>query len=138
RVVADHAAERAVLMRRWVRAERQAMPSGVGPQGVQYHARLYLRGTVCGVDRENPVQVLREVEHHGRIARLPGQTRAGAAAHDRRVVSRRDAKRRFDIGFVTGDDHADGNVAVVGGVAGIEGARPTIETDLARHDTSEI
>ena len=36
-----------------------------------------------------------------------------------------------DVGFVEGDDEADGDVAVVGGVGGVEGAGGVVEADFA-------
>ena len=48
------------------------------------------------------------------------------------------AKGVDDIVCVSGNDHADGDLAVVGGVGGVEGAAAVIEPDLAPNLASQL
>src|SRR5438876_789408 len=78
-VVADHAAERAVVVRGGVGAEGELV-LGLGgfAQVVEDQTRLDAREPPLGVDLDDLVQVLGEVDDHGDVAALAGETCAAA------------------------------------------------------------
>ena len=86
-VVADHAAQRAVIVGGGVRAEGEVVRLGRVAQGRRARSPAApARGRSRGVDLQHAVQVLREVDHHGDVAALAGQAGAAAARQDRRAV----------------------------------------------------
>ena len=131
RVVADHAAQRAAAVRGRIGPERQLVHLGGVPQRVEDDARLHAREPALGIDLEDPVHVLREIEHHGDVAALAGEAGAGAARQDRRVERAARRHRRDHIVRVAGDDEADRDLAVVGAVGRVERAAAAVEADLA-------
>ena len=77
-VVAEHAAERAVAVRRGVGGEVQALLVGGVAQIVQHAARLNDAELLVGVDAEDAVHVFGEVHDDGDVTALAAE--AGAAA----------------------------------------------------------
>ncbi len=67
-VVAEHAAQRVVVVCRRVGAEGEMMRLRRLPQDIEHAARLDARPAAPEVDLEHIVQVLREVDHDGRVA----------------------------------------------------------------------
>src|SRR5436853_120789 len=65
RVVADHAAQRAVTMGGWVRRKGEVVHLGSVSEIVQDGAGLHPRTLGVGVDLQHLVHVLREVEDDG-------------------------------------------------------------------------
>ena len=132
RVVAEHAAERAVGVRGRVRPEGQSVLLARGvAQVVEDAARLHARDAALGVDLEDVVEVLREVDQHRRVAALAGEARAPAAQDDRRPVLAADAVDLDELVHVARDDDADRRHPVVRGVGRVEGAAAGVEADLA-------
>src|SRR5207248_9059914 len=106
-VVAEHPAERAVRVRGRIRPEGEAMPLGRdAAQVVEDAARLYARDAAAGVDLEDVVEVLREVDQHRRVAALAGEARAAAAEDDRRPVLAADAVDLDELVQVAREDDA--------------------------------
>jgi len=64
RVVSNHAAERAMVVRCRIGSERQIVLSGLFSQGVEYATGLNCGEFVLGIDLEHVVHVLRCVKHH--------------------------------------------------------------------------
>jgi len=85
-VVADHAAEGAVVVRRRFGAELQTVLGELRVEHVQDDARLHPAGPRCRVDREHPIAVLGEVDDHCGVGALPCQTGATAAGQHRGIV----------------------------------------------------
>ncbi len=84
------------------------------------------------------VHVFAEIENDGDVATLAGETGARAARQDGRSVfaARRDGGDY--VGVIARDDEADGNVAVVRGVGGVEGAGAGVEADFAAHGAPQL
>ena len=61
---------------------------------VEHDARLHPRESIAGIELEDPVHVLREVEHDRDVAALAGEARAGAAREHRRAVLPAQLRRR--------------------------------------------
>ncbi len=137
-VVADHAADGAA-----------AVGGGVGREGegeffcgvadaVEDDAGLDVDGAGVGVDGAHVVHVLREVEDDGDVAALAGERGAGSAGEDGGVEGAADGDGGDDVGFVAWDDDADGDVAVVGAVGGVEGVGGGVEADFAADVGAEL
>ena len=94
RVVGHHAADGGAAGRRHVRGEAQVVLAERRVQLVEHDARLDARPLLVGIDLEDPVQVLRGVEHDARSDRLAGLRRAAASRRDRHAVPRRESRRR--------------------------------------------
>ena len=85
RVVADHPAERAAAVRRRIGREREVVHFCGITDAIEDDARLHASDLRCGVERDDAVQVLREVHDHRDVAALAGEARARAARQDRRA-----------------------------------------------------
>src|SRR4051794_21312504 len=116
RVVAEHAAEGAVPVRRGGRAEVQALLLRLVAQPVQHAAGPHPADLAPGIDPEYLVDVLAEVDDDGDVTALPRQAGAAAAAEDRRAEAPRRLDRRDDVVHVARHDDAYGRLAVVGAV----------------------
>jgi hypothetical protein len=86
RVVADHAADSAVLVRRRIGSERQSIMGRRSAQRIERRAWLDARAPTIGIDFEDAVHVFRKVEYDARVAALAGQTRPAASTENRRTV----------------------------------------------------
>ena len=133
-VVADHSADGAVSVGGGIGAESQAVLFRLVAQIVEDDARLDPGVSLRRIELADAVHVLREIEHHGDVAALPGQGRASAAGQDRRAELARQCHGGHDVVGVAGQNDADGDLPVIGGIGGVERARAVIEahfpTDL--------
>jgi hypothetical protein len=137
-IVADHAAERAVCVRRRIGPERQPVPLGGVPQIVEDGSGLYACAAAPGVDLQHAVHVFREIEADGDIAALARQAGAAATAeHGRPIVSacRQRALHVFDV---AGNDDADRRLPVIGPVGRVQRAAAAIEPDFSFHRAAQI
>ena len=137
-VIADHPAKIAVLMRGRIRTKRQVVLIGTIAQVVQRHSRLHPRILFLRIDLQNLVQVLGEINHNGNIAALPGKACAAAPGQNRRAIF---AGQRHRLNYILDcfrNDHADGHLAVVGAVRGIECAAAVVETHLAIYVLAQL
>ena len=138
RIVADHAAERVVRMRRRVRRERQVMRLGGVAQVVEHDARLDARELALGIELDDAVQVLGEVDDDRDVAALAGEARAAAARQHRHVTARARGDRRDDIVDALRHDDADRHLPVVRRVGRIQGAAAVVEAHLARDRAAKL
>src|SRR6185437_2006324 len=102
-------------------------------QIVEDDAWLDARQLTIRVNFQHAVEVLRAVEHDRSVTTLPGEAGSPTAIEQRRAVLVADGDRRQHIVRRARDDDADGRLAVVRGVGGVEGARAVIEAHLACH-----
>src|SRR5207245_6198077 len=114
RVVADHAAERAVGVCGRIRREGQMMPFGCFSQPVEHEARLHASPPEIRIERDQVPHVLRVVEDHCDVAALTGEARPAAAWQDRYAVIAADRDGLYDILSLARQDDADRYLAVVG------------------------
>jgi hypothetical protein len=133
-VVADHAAEGAAGVGCGVGGEGEVVELGSVAETVEHDAGLHLDRALDGVDGRHAVHVFGEVEDDRGVAALPGERRSGPAGEEGGVELAAEVDGGDDVGFVAGDDEADGNLAVVGRVGGVEGAGGGIEADFAADD----
>ena len=87
--------------------------SAAAAQRVEHDAGLHAREPALRIELEDPVHVLREIEHDRDVAALAGEARAGAARQHRRAELAADRDGRRDVVGVAGHDEADRNLAVV-------------------------
>ena len=71
------------------------------------------------------------VEDDGYVGALAGQAGSSAAGQDGGACGTTGGKRGLNVGCIAGQDHADGELAVVGGIGGVEGAGAEVELDVA-------
>ena len=111
---------------------------GARAKRVENDAGLHARDALLDVELENPVHVLREVEHDRDVAALAGEARARAAREDRRVE--RSARRhgRTHIVVVPRNDDADRHLAVVRGIGRVQRAAAAVEADFAAHGPPKL
>ena len=107
------------------------------PQRIENDPRLNPREFPGGVQLENPVHRLGEIQHDGDVAALSGQTRPGAARQDGRVELAARGDSRNYVFCITRDDEADRNLTVVGPIRRVETAAAAIESDLASYRARE-
>src|SRR5207244_1666026 len=143
RVGADHPAERAVLVRRRVGTEGQAVPPlRLLAEVVEHHARLHARQAPFGIDLDDAVQVLRAIDDDRDIRALAGEARTAAARQHGAVVLAAHRNGRLDVLDRPGEDDADRNVAVVraGGRVqhAVAGAEPDFALDLRAQRLCEL
>ena len=84
-----------------------------------------------GIDFENPRHVFGKIEDDGDVAALSGERRAGAAAEQRSAELAAECDRGLNIVGIAREHDADGNLAVVRAVGGVESAGAAVETDFA-------
>ena len=82
------------------------------------------------------VHVARVVEDHGHVDALAGEAGARAARQHGGSGGAAGGQRGFHVGGIAGKDDADGKLAVVRGVGGVESARAEIEANFAAQDLS--
>ncbi len=128
RVVAEHSAQRAAIVGRRIRPEGQAVQFGGGAEVVEDHARLDAGGPPVRIHLHDAVEMAGDVHHHGSVRRLACQARPAAAKSDRSVVFAADSDDLYQVVCVERPDHSDGELAVVGGVGGVE--RPVAGPEL--------
>ena len=131
RVVADHAAQRVVAVRRWIGRERQVMPLGGVAQRIEHDARLDARFLALCIERHDAVQVLRHIDDDGGVAALAAQARSAAARKQRRAVLAARGHRRDHGIDRSRDDDADRRLPIVRCVGRVERTAARVEAHFA-------
>ena len=137
-VVADHASERAAVVRCRIRREGEVVLLGGVAEMVEDHAGLNAGKLAGGIDFEDLREVLGEVHHHGGVAALAGERRASTAGKNGSTVFAAGGERRDDIVVAARDDDTDGDLAIAGAVGGVEGAAAGVEADFAGDARTQI
>ncbi len=137
-VVADHAADGAAAVGGGVGGESEGEFFRGVADAVEDDAGLDVNGAGLGIDGAHAVHVLREVEDDGEVAALAGEGGAGSAGEDGGVDGAAGGDGGDDVGFIAGDDDADGDVAVVGAVGGVEGFGGGVEAHFAADGGAEL
>src|SRR5207247_5138473 len=107
-------------------------------QVVEYGPRLDAAAAALRVHLQDAVQVLRGVDHHRHVAALSGQAGAAATRQHGRAVPAADGHGLDDLVDRARDHYADRDLAVVGGVRGVEGAAAVVEAHLARDARAQV
>ena len=128
-VVADHAAEGAAGVSGGIGRVGEVMEFGGVAQAVENDAGLDARQLLRGVESMERIHVARIVEDHGHVDALAGEAGARAAGQHGGAGGAAGGQCGFNVGGVAREDDADGKLAVVRGVGGVESARAEIEAD---------
>jgi hypothetical protein len=137
-VVADHAAQGAAVVSGGIRAEGEVVFFGGGAKIVEHDSGLYTRDAADGVDFEDPRHVSGEIENDGDVAALSGEGRAAAATEKGCAELAAERYRGQNIVGIAGTHYADGDLAVVGPVGGVQGAGAAVEADVAMKSAADL
>ena len=107
------------------------MGFGFGAEGIEDDAGLNAGEFLAGVKLENLIHVLGEIEDDSDVAGLAGQACASAAGENRGTEFSTGGDGGDDVVGIARDHQANGNLTVVGGVGGKEGAAAAVEADFA-------
>ena len=110
--------------RRWCGRSAAFSSSSTTPGSTRAHL-------LVGIDLENPVEMLRGVEHQAGADRLPGLRRAAASRRDRHAVSRGDPDRAHHRFGRARNDDAERLDLVDAGVGRVQRARHLVEANFA-------
>jgi len=105
---------------------------------VEHAAGLNPRVFLLGVELDDPVQVLGEIDDDGDVAGLSGEAGAAAARQQRCTVPAGEGDGLDDFVDGAGDYNADGDLAVVGAVDSVEGARARVKANFAGDGGAEF
>ena len=125
------------------------MGGGIGGEGevmffggvaevVENDAGLDAGDAAVGIDLEDARHVLREVEDDGDVAALSGERGAAAAGEHGSVEVAAEGECGEDVVVIAGEDDADGNLAVVGAVGGVEGAGAVVEANVSCQSAAKL
>ena len=136
-IVAGHAADGGARGGGDIDRKPQAMRLELAVEIVEHDARLDHAGAVLDIQRDDAVQVFREIDDDAVIDGLAALRGAAAARrHDPALVAAdRQRPQRLVHGF--GDDHACGHDLVERGVGRIAAATEAIEQHVARDFAGE-
>ena len=137
-VVSDHPADTAAVMGGRVGCKSELMKLGAIAQGIEDHAGLNASKPALGIEFQNLVHVGGEVQDDGDIATLSGKAGSRAARqHGRAKLSARRHGRDY-VFSVARHHQADGNLAIVRAIGGVERAAATIEAHLPAQSSLEF
>ena len=122
---------RAVGVRRGLRPVAQSVDAQLAVQLVQHDPRLDDAGPRVRINGNQPVTVLRPVEHHGGVGALPGEAGAAAPGQHGHVVAAADGDCGHGRVHVARHDHANRHLPEVGRISGIGRARADVEAHLS-------
>jgi hypothetical protein len=97
---------------------------------VEDYAGLDAGDAAVGINFEDASHVLGKIEDHGYVAALSGERGTTTAAEYRSAEFAAGGDCCEDVIGVAGDDDADGDLAVVGGVGCVEGPAAGVEADF--------
>ena len=138
RIIADHSAQVAIFVGRRIGTVRQVVLIGVLTKMVEHYARLYPGIFLLGIQLDDLVQVLREINNHGHVAALPGQTGSPAASQDGSLMLAGHSHGLNHVVNGSRNNHANGNLPVIGAVGGIESAAAFIKANFSRDAPAQI
>ena len=137
-VVADHAADGAAGVGGGVGGEGEGEFFCGVADAVENDAGLDVDGFLLGSIASMPFMYFEKSRMTAALQ--PWPAREVPAPRERRgaLTARQAADGGDDVGFVAGDDDADGDVAVVGAVGGVEGFGGGVEADFAADGGAEL
>jgi hypothetical protein len=137
-VIADHASERTVMMRRRVWREGQMVLLGRVTEVVEHQARLHTGAAALGVEFEDVVQVFGHIDYDGHITTLSGQTGPTAAGQDGCPIAAGDGDGLADVVNRSGDGDSDKYLPVIRPIGGVERPAPVIKPHLAANSLAQL
>ena len=130
-IVADHPAERAAILSRGVRREKQAMSRGRGSKLGLDHAGLHDGHAIFRVDTCDRVHIPGEIQHSCGVGGLTAEGGAATARENGQLVLSRQFHSANNVTTVARHDDADWNSAIVRRVGRIDRAGRGIEAHVA-------
>jgi hypothetical protein len=130
-IVADHAADGATGVAGGIGGKGEVKFFGGVAQAVEDDAGLDAGDAAHGVNLEDAGHVAGKIEHDGDVAALAGERGAAATTEDGSSELAAGGDCGEDIICIAGENHADGDLAVVGAVGRVEGAAAGVETHIA-------
>ena len=124
-------------MRRRVGREGEFVLFGFNSQRIEYDSRLDSSAVGCGIEFDDGVHVLREVDDDGNVTGLAGDAGSTTAGQDGGAELAAGGDGGDYVGRISRDDQADGNLAVVRRVGGIERAGRVVETNFSANSVLE-
>jgi hypothetical protein len=139
RVVPDHPAEAAAVVRGRVGSEAQPVRCGRALEVVEHDARIDVRDAGLEVDRADPIDAARQVEHEARADRVARDRGPASAWGDRNAEIARDGHRSGDIVRVARERHGHRRDAVERSVVGVLGATAArgVDVDTDAHEGTD-
>jgi hypothetical protein len=136
-VVADHAAEGAAAVGGGIGAVGEVVEFGSFAEAVEHNSWLNDCKAGGGVEGGEAVKVTGEVKDDGDIGGLAGDAGTCSTRKDGCADCAASGNSGFDVGDVAGQYDTDGELAIVGGVGCVQGARREIEADFATESGSK-
>src|ERR1700723_766952 len=130
-IVSDHAANCAAVVRGRVGRECKAVHVGAVSRSIEDNSRLNAREAALRIELENLIHILCEVEHDGDVTGLPGEAGTCAARQNGCTKLATGGECGADIVRVFGKHQADGNLAIVGGIRGVQSAAASVKAHFA-------
>jgi hypothetical protein len=137
-VVADHSAQRAAVVRGWIGRQRKPVRGGRVAQLIADDAGLHAGKPVLGIEFDDAVEVLGEVDEHTSVDALPGQPGAAAAGGDRQLILTAQLDGGDDIVGIAGKHDPGRNLTIDGGIVGVQRAITRRETHFACDCTAQL
>src|ERR1700719_319596 len=137
-IVPDHSADGAAIMRRRVWRKSLLVDLGAVAQRVEHHTRLNTSVSLRGIELENLIHVLVEIQDDSDVAGLPGQASARATREDGRAELFACGDCGNYVGGVARDNEADWDLTIVGRIRRIKRAAAGIEAHFAAHSSLQL
>ncbi len=131
RVVADHPADGAMVMRGRVGPKGEPMRLRRLPHTIEHNSRPRRRESFLRIDRDELVKIFRHVHHDRDVAALSGQARAAAARQNGRAMAPRGQDNLGDVLHIARDHDADRHLAIVRTIGRVKRATAIIKADFA-------
>jgi hypothetical protein len=137
RVVADHSAKRAAIVRCRIGPESQVISLGSIPQVIENNPRLNPGNPLFRIDLKNPCHIFRHVQDKRYIAALSRERSSGAAAENRGPELARQRNGRNYVLGIARQNHPNGYLPVIGSIRGVERTTSFVETHFAAKMAAE-
>ena len=137
-IVAEHSADRAMIVRRRIGSKNQAMLLDRLLHFVEHDSRLDAHQLFLRIDLDDAVHVFREIDDDRDVAALARQARAAAATGDRRAdISGRPRPWRY-IAPIARNHDTDRDLPVIRAVGRIKCAVAVVETNFAANRCAQF
>jgi hypothetical protein len=120
-----------------IRTEREVVPFSSVAQVIENNTWLNPSNSLYGIDLQNPVQVLRHVQHKRNVAALSGERCPSAAGKNGRAKLSSQSDRSNYILAIAGKNNSNRNLPVIGAVGRIERTAAIVETNFSSQVPSQ-
>ena len=127
-----------MVVGRRIRGEGEPVLGRRIPQLVADDPGLHASSPSAGIELDDVVHVLGEVEHYRHVDALTGQAGPAAPGQDGGLVATAACQRGEHVVRVLGDDDADGYLTVDGCVVGVQVPAALVEPDLASDHRGQV